>query len=136
MILKGQKVRVTLGGTVLACATNCSLHISAQLEEASHKDVSDDWADQEVVGKAWDFSAEALAYVADSGTTIAGKTFDDVADLVGTVVDVEFTKDGTTTLRKGKAVINDYNQNWTNKQNGTYTVQGTGKGPLTKGSAS
>lgn len=134
MILKGQKVRVKIGDTVLACATTCSCHISAQLEEASHKDVTSNWAEQECVGKAWDFSAEALAYVAESGTTIAGKTFNEVADLVGTTVDVEFEQDGTKTLRTGKAIINDYSQTWANKQNGTYTVQGTGTGALVKGS--
>lgn len=135
MIIKGQQVRIKLGGKVLACATQCSCHISAQLEEASHKDTNNGlWSEQDVVGLGWDFSADALAYAGDEGgTTIDGKTYEDIPDLVGTKVEVEFVQDGTKALRHGTAIINDYNETWQTKTNGSYSVQGTGSGPLVKG---
>ena len=132
-IIKGKKVRIELGGATLACAKSCTLHSSARLEKVSHKDTTGDWDENESVGLAWDFTAEALTYVSDSGATIEGKTFDDVQDLLGQKVEIEFVQDGTKTLRKGTAIINDISQTFANEQSGTYTVQGTGSGPLTKG---
>lgn len=132
-IIKGKQVRIELGGATLACAKSCTLHSSARLEKVSHKDTTGDWDENESVGLAWDFTAEALTYVSGSGATIEGKTFDDVQDLLGQKVEIEFVQDGTKTLRKGTAIINDISQTFANEQSGTYTVQGTGSGPLTKG---
>lgn len=132
-IIKGKQVRIEIGGATLACAMSCTLHSSARLEKVSHKDQTGDWEENESVGLAWDFTAEALAYVGGSGATINGKSFDDVQDLIGQKVEIEFVQDGTKTLRKGTAIINDISQNFANEQSGTYTAQGTGSGPLTKG---
>lgn len=132
-IIKGKQVRIEIGGTTLACAKSCTLHSSARLEQVSHKDQTGNWDEQECVGLSWDFTAEALAYVGDSSSTINGKTFDDVQDLLGEKVSIEFVQDGTKTLRKGSAIINDISQTFANEQSGTYTVQGTGSGALTKG---
>lgn len=132
-IIKGKNVRINIGGTTLACAKSCTLHSSARLEQVSHKDQDGMWDEQECVGLAWEFTAEALAYAADSGSTISGKTFNDVQDLLGQKVEIEFEQDGSKVLRKGSAIINDISQTFANEQSGTYTVQGTGSGALSKG---
>lgn len=137
MIIKGQNVRIKVGTSVVACSTNCTCHGSTQLEESSHKDIAEDWTDQEAVGKSWDCSVDALVYVPDAeGTTISGKTVQDLWDLLGEKVDIEFTQLGTTTLRHGVAILSDISETHQNKQNSTFTAQFTGCGQLKKGAKS
>ena len=134
MIIKGQNVRIKVGGAVVACATSCTCHGSAQLEEAGHKDAVEDWTEQETVGKSWDASVDALVYVAGSeGTSYSGKTVQDLWDMLGEKVDIEFTQLGTTTLRHGTAILNDISETHANKQNSTFTAQFTGCGELKNG---
>lgn len=141
MILKGQNFRVRVGGKVIACATSCTCHASAQLEETSSKDSTGDWTEQEAVSKSWDFSADALMQVDATDLTALG--FDDVMDLIGEKVEIDFVqtngdknRNEVKVYRKGTAIINDVSQTMANKQNGTYSVQGQGCGPLAKESGS
>ena len=137
MIIKGQNMRLRIGGKVVACATNCTCHASAQLEETSSKDSTGDWTDQEAVSKSWDFSVDALMQIDAEDTT--GLGFDDMMDLIGQKAEIEFVqtngvknRDEVKVFRKGTAIINDVSQTMANKQNGTYSVQGQGCGALGK----
>ena len=137
MIIKGQNMRLRIGGKVVACATSCTCHASAQLEETSSKDSTGDWTDQEAVSKSWDFSVDALMQIDAEDTT--GLGFDDMMDLIGQKAEIEFVqtngvknRDEVKVFRKGTAIINDVSQTMANKQNGTYSVQGQGCGGLGK----
>ena len=122
-------MRLRIGGKVVACATSCTCHASAQLEETSSKDSTGDWTDQEAVSKSWDFSVDALMQIDAEDTT--GLGFDNMMDLIGQKAEIEFVqtngvknRDEVKVFRKGTAIINDVSQTMANKQNGTYSVQG------------
>lgn len=148
-ILKGQNFRVLLTGTgtgatakVIAASTSCQLHIAADLEETSTKDQTAGWKSQEVVGKSWDGSADALVVV-DSAET--AHTAFDVTELIGETVTIEFEEVGSSQNRtpttggtkySGSAIINDFSLTAGNKANSTYSVQFQGVGALTKATIS
>lgn len=139
MLKKGQNFRVKVDGKIVACATTCTLHLSAQLEESSTKDSTDSWTEQECVSKSWDGSVEALKAVeADTGA----EQFTDIESLIGKTVEIEYTdtegdKNRTDKAsgeaHHGNAIVNDLNINAANKQNVTYSMQFTGVGALVKG---
>ena len=86
MALKGQNLRILLGGKVIAGAKSCTIKVSAQTETASTKDSPDDWEEFESVAKSWEISAEALV-VADTiiGTRKWSGAAADKATVAGTV---------------------------------------------------
>jgi predicted secreted protein len=136
-IIKGQNLRIALDGKYVAASTSCSFHISANLEEASHKDLTGGWSSQECTGKSWDFSADALMLIDAADTT--GVAALDIAELVGKTVEisVDLTQGAQNRvmnqgLYTGTAIINDFSLTAGNKQNVTYSVQGQGVGELVK----
>lgn len=138
-IIKGQNLRLKIGGKYVAFSTACTVHVSKQLEESSTKDNTNDWTDQEIVGKSWDISCDALFSVDDDQTGINGA---DALDLVlaDEKVEVEFVQtsgdknrvDGAVKYT-GEALINDISINASNKQNTSYSLQAQGCGALVKG---
>lgn len=138
-IIKGQNLRLKLGEKYVAFATDCTVHVSMSLEDSSTKDTTDGmWQEQELVGAAWDISTSAL-YSVDADQT--GLNAEDALDMVLAMqkVKVEFT--GTTgdknrtesgTKYSGYVWLNDHSITATNRQNGTYSLQGQGTGPLAK----
>jgi hypothetical protein len=127
--VKGQHLRIKIDDNVIALATSCSVHISAQMESVSTKDDVGDWESQTPVGKSWDMSTDALFSASAAGSL--------AKDLVaGTEVSIEFSDvsegiDGGPTLYTGMAYVSDISINAPNRQNATFTAQFTGNGPLT-----
>lgn len=124
--IKGQKLRIMVDGAVVALATNCQVHLAAQMEDASTKDDADpDWQTQEVVGRSWDMATDALFSISHKSlmTTLVS----------GTAVEVEFnyeTDDGGSGICSGSAYVTDISINSPNRQNATFTAQFQGNGPL------
>lgn len=144
-VIKGQNLRLMIGGYFVGYATSCTVHVSADMEESSTKDSPSDFQEQEIVGLSWDISTDALYTVsADKGTGAeAGRNGENFLDamLKKTKVTVAFlgTNDGTGHMNRGKiagtvfggyAYITDFSINATNRQNSTYTMQLTGIGEL------
>lgn len=142
MKIKGQNLRLLVGGKYIAAATSCTLHVSMNLEDSSTKDSTGDWQEQEITGKSWDISTDALYTVPDSGETDTnGASAEDVLDLVLAAgeVEIEFQRTSGDKNRvpvtgakiyTGKALANDISIKADNRQNGTYTLQAQGNGPL------
>ncbi len=138
-VIKGQNLRITIGGKYVAFATSCTVHVSASLEDSSTKDSSDGiFQEQELTGLAWDISADAL-YSVDTDAT--GMNAEQALDaiLARQKVDVEFTGTVGTNNRQatghkytGQAWINDISINAANRQNASYSLQAQGTGPLSK----
>lgn len=139
-VIKGQQLRLKLGGKYVAFAQDCTVHVSASLEDSSSKDSADGvWQEQELTSMAWDISTNAL-YSVDSDET--GINAEDALDMILAMqkVWVEFL--GTTGEKNrtdkggnkycGWVWLNDHSVSATNRQNGTYSLQGQGTGPLTK----
>ena len=138
-IIKGQHLRIVLGGKYVAYATACTCHVSASLEDSSTKDSTDGiWQEQDLVGMAWDISCDALYSVDVDATGVNGEDSLDLI-LAKQKVLVEFTgatgtknREATGNKYVGYAWINDISVNATNRQNTSYSLQASGTGELKK----
>ena len=138
--IKGQNLRVMVGGKCIAMSTNSVFHVSATLESSSTKDSVGDFEEQEVTGLSWDASCDALVTLTDNGTN--GELVTDLISLMinKTLVTLTFDQTGGTNNRTGQnatikrtgtAYINDVQVTAQNRANSTFTVQFAGTGPLT-----
>jgi hypothetical protein len=137
--IKGQNLRVMVNGKCIAMATNCTFHISAQLEDSSTKDSTGDWQEQEVTGLSWDAQSDALVTLTDNGTN--GELVTDLMSLMinKTLVTLSFDQTSGTNNRTGQnaaikrtgsAFISDVQVTAANRQNSSFTVQFQGTGAL------
>ena len=137
--IKGQNLRVMVGGKCIAMATSCTFHISAQVESASTKDDAHDFDVNEVTGLSWDASTDSLVTLTDNGTN--GELPTDLMSLIinKTVVTLTFdttagtnnrTGQNSAIKRSGQAYLTDYSISAQNRQNSTLSCQFTGTGPL------
>ena len=133
-IIKGSDLRVYLGAKAIACATNCSLHSSASVEDVSTKDDGGMYQLNEVTGIQWDASTEGLVALTGgaSDETDVNSTID-LMRIIGQTVTISFKTKATatpTTAISGSAIVTDITINAQHKQNATYSVKFTGIGPL------
>ena len=137
--IKGQNLRVMVGGKCVAMATSCTIHVAAQTEDSSTKDDTGDWAENEVVGLSWDCSTDSLVTLADNGTN--GELPTDLLSLIINKTKVQLTFDTTagtnnrtgqnSAIKKsGYAYLTDYSLTAPNRQNSTLTCQFSGTGAL------
>ena len=137
--IKGQNLRVMVGGKCIAMATNCTFHISAQVESASTKDDANDFEVNEVTGLSWDAQTDSLVTLTDNGTN--GELPTDLMSLSLNKTKVTLTFDQTAGAnnrtgqnsaikRSGEAYLTDYSLSAQNRQNSTLSCQFTGTGPL------
>ena len=137
--IKGQNLRVMVGGKCIAMSTNSTFHISATLESSSTKDSVGDFEEQEVTGLSWDASCDALVTLTDNGTN--GELVTDLISLMinKTLVTLTFDQTAGTNNRTGQnaaikrtgtAYISDVQVTAQNRANSTFTVQFQGTGAL------
>ena len=137
--IKGQNLRIMVGGKCIAMATSCQIHISAQMEDASTKDSTGDWQEQEVTGLSWDASTDSLVTLVDNGTN--GELPTDLLSLIINKTLVTLTFDQTagtnnrvgqnaTIKRSGSAYLTDFQITAPNRQNSTLSCKFTGTGAL------
>jgi len=137
--IKGQNLRVMVGGKCIAMSTSCQFHVSAQLEDSSTKDSTGDWQEQEVVGLSWDAQTDSLITLTDNGTN--GELPQDLLSLIinKTLVTLTFdqtsgtnnrTAQNAAIKRSGSAYVTDVSISAQNRQNSTISVQFQGTGPL------
>ena len=138
-IIKGQNLRVSVGGKCIAMATSCQIHVGTQLEDSSTKDSVGDWQEQEVTGLNWDVTTDSLVTLEDNGTN--GELPQDLLSLIinKTLVTLSWdTTAGTNNRvgqnsvikRSGSAYLTDYNLTAPNRQNSTLNCKFTGTGAL------
>lgn len=137
--IKGQNLRVMVGGKCIAMATSCTFHISAQVESASTKDDANDFEVNEVTGLSWDAQTDSLVTLTDNG--VNGELPTDLLSLIINKTKVTLTFDQTAGAnnrtgqnsaikRSGEAFLTDYSLSAQNRQNSTISCQFTGTGPL------
>ena len=137
--IKGQNLRVMVGGKCIAMATNAQFHISAELQDASSKDSVGDWQEQEVTGLSWDAQTDSLVTLEDNGSN--GELPQDILSLMINKTKVTLTFDQTagannrvgqnSAIKKtGEAYVSDVQITAQNRQNSTMTVQFQGTGAL------
>lgn len=128
--MKGQNLRIKIGGKCIAFATSCTYHLSATLEDSSTKDDVGGFQTQEVTGMSGDISAEALYSVEEDSNAVNGV---DALEMIleGKEVEVTFSPTGGDKNRGAasgvvytcKAIVNDISVNAPNRQNVTYSIQ-------------
>ena len=137
--IKGQNLRVMVGGKCIAMATSCTFHISAQVESASTKDDANDFEVNEVTGLSWDASTDSLVTLEDNGTN--GELPTDLLSLIinKTLVTLTFdttagtnnrTGQNSAIKKSGSAYLTDFSVTAQNRQNSTVSCQFSGSGPL------
>ena len=137
--IKGQNLRILVGGKCVAMATSCTFHVSAQLEDSSTKDSVGDWQEQEVTGLSWDAQTDSLVTLEDNGTN--GELPQDLLGLIINKTKVTITFDQTSGAnnrvgtnsalkRTGEAYVTDVTITAQNRQNSTFSAKLTGTGPL------
>jgi len=137
--IKGQNLRVMVGGKCIAMATSCQIHIGTQLEDSSTKDSTGDWQEQEVTGLNWDVTTDSLVTLEDNGAN--GELPQDLMSLIinKTLVTLTFDQTAGTNnrvgqnsaiKRTGSAYLTDYNLTAPNRQNSTLNCKFTGTGAL------
>lgn len=139
MILKGQNFRVLIkeAGPVplhcIAMATGCTITLTGNTEDASHKDITGMASAPAIVSKAWSVQVDSLD-VTNAGLFLA-------AIHAGTPITVMWdetstsdnqTVAGATFARTGQAYISDVTLNFNNRENSAKSVQFTGTGELAK----
>jgi hypothetical protein len=138
-IIKGQNLRVSVGGKCIAMATSCQIHVGTQLEDSSTKDSEGDWQEQEVTGLNWDVTTDSLVTLEDNGTN--GELPQDLLSLIINKTKVNLSWDTTAGAnnrvgqnsvlkRSGQAYLTDYNLTAPNRQNSTLNCKFTGTGAL------
>ena len=137
--IKGQNLRVMVGGKCIAMATSCTFHISAQVESASTKDDANDFEVNEVTGLSWDASTDSLVTLTDNGTN--GELPTDLLSLIinKTMVTLTFdqtagtnnrTGQNSVIKRSGSAYLTDYSLSAQNRHNSVLSCKFSGTGPL------
>ena len=142
-VIKGQNLRLLIGGKCVAFATSCTVHASLNLEESSSKDSTKNYTEQTPTGISWDMSCDALYSVDTDATGVNGINALDMV-LAQQRVQVQFEQTQGEKNRvavsggavySGYAWVNDISINAANRQNTSYTIQLTGDGELTKTTA-
>lgn len=138
MILKGQNFRILSYDStaqkfkVIGMATGCTVTLTNNTEDASHKDIPGMAAAPAMVSQAWSVSVDSLN-VADMGamlTAIKSLTpFTLLWDETSTT-DNQTPVANTTFARKGTAYLSDATFNFNDRENATKSLQFTGSGAL------
>jgi hypothetical protein len=139
-VIKGQNLRVLIGGKCVAFATSCTVHASLNLEESSSKDSTNNYTEQTPTGISWDMSCDALYSVDADATGVNGiAALDMVLAQQKVLVQFEQTQGEKNRVPvtgsvaySGYAWVNDISVNAGNRQNTTYTIQLAGDGELSK----
>lgn len=133
MILKGQNFRIFSGDSVIGMATNCTVNLTGNSEDATHKDIVGLASLPTIVSKGWQVSVESLD-VTDTAAMLTA-----IKNMTPFTLrwDETATSDNQTGLgaafaRTGQAYLNDATFTWNDRTNSTKSLQFTGTGPLTK----
>lgn len=138
MTLKGQNLRIYTyeGGDeyrVVAMSTNCTITLTGNSENASHKDIVGMAAVPTIVSKGWSVQVESLDVTDVASMLSAIKSFTPFTlrwDESSTTDNQ--TEVGAAFARTGQAYLNDVVFSWNDRENSTKQLQFTGSGPLAK----
>lgn len=117
----------------IAMATGCTITLTGNTEDASHKDITGMASAQAIVSKAWSVQVDSLD-VTNANLFLAaihtGNPITVMWDETSTTDNQ--TVSGATFARTGQAYISDVTLNFNNRENSAKSVQFTGTGALEK----
>ena len=135
--LKGQNFRICIFDTtaekyrVIGMATGCTVTLTNNTDDASHKDIVGAAAMPTVTSKSWQVSCDSLN-VADAAAMLTAIKLMQPMTLMWdeTATSDNQTRAKATFARKGSAYLNDVTFNFNDRENSTKALQFAGSGPL------
>lgn len=130
--LKGQNLRIFAGTSVIGMSTGCTVTLTGNTDDASHKDIVGMAATPTITSKSWSVQVESLN-VTDAAamlTAIKNQTpFTLKWDETSTTDNQ--TAQHSTLARTGSAFLTDLTLTFNDRENSAKSIQFTGSGPLT-----
>lgn len=137
--LQGQNLRIGIEREVagnpeiyvVGMATNCTITLTNNTEDASHKDIVGKAATPTVVSKSWTLQCDSLDVTDAAALLTAIKAMEPLQ----VMFDETSTTDNTTAVhatfgRKGQAYFNDLTLTFNNRENSAKNIQMTGTSAL------
>lgn len=141
--LKGQNFRICIYDTtaakykVIGMATGCTVTLTNNTDDASHKDIVGAAAMPTVVSKSWSVSCDSLNVADTAAMLTAIKSMQPMTLMWDeTSTSDNQTRAKATFARKGSAYLNDVTFNFNDRENSTKSLQFQGSGPLQNVAAS
>ena len=141
--LKGQNFRICVFDftaekyKVIGMATGCTVTLTNNTDDASHKDIVGAAAMPTVVSKSWSVSCDSLNVADAAAMLTAIKSMQPMTLMWDeTSTTDNQTRAKATFARKGSAYMNDVTFNFNDRENSTKSLQFQGSGPLQSVSAS
>ena len=135
--LKGQNFRICIFDStaekykVIGMATNCTVTLTNNTDDASHKDIVSAAAMPTVTSKSWQVSCESLNVADAAAMLTAIKSMQPMTLMWDeTATSDNQTRAKATFARKGSAYLNDVTFNFNDRENSTKSLQFQGSGPL------
>lgn len=132
--IKGQNLRIFVGGNCVAEAISCQIQLNGNTEDASTKDTTNAFAQNSIVSKSWSVSVDSLECSPANLRTFLSMIiamqpvtlkWDQTAGSQNRVAQ------NNSLARTGSAYLTDFNLSTPNRQNSQLTLQFTGSGALT-----
>jgi len=135
--LKGQNFRICVYDAsaakykVIGMATGCTVTLTNNTEEASHKDIVSLASMPTTTSKSWTVSADSLNVADTAAMLTAIKAMQPMIVMWDeTSTTDNQTRQKATFARKGSAFLNDVTFNFNNRENSTKSLQFSGTGAL------
>jgi predicted secreted protein len=135
--LKGQNIRICIFDStaekykVIGMATGCTVTLTNNTDDASHKDIVGVAAMPTVISKSWQVSCDSLNVADAAAMLTAIKSMQPMTLMWDeTSTTDNQTRAKATFARKGSAYLNDVTFNFNDRENSTKSLQFQGSGPL------
>ena len=135
--LKGQNFRICIYDAtaekykVIGMATGCTVTLTNNTDDASHKDIVGAAAMPTVTSKSWQVSLDSLNGADPAAMLTAIKSMHPMTLMWDeTATSDNQTRQKATFARKGSAYLNDVVFNFNDRENSTKSLQFQGSGPL------
>lgn len=135
--LKGQNFRIMVYDTtatkfkVIGMATGCTVTLTNNTDEGSHKDIVGAAAMPTTVSKSWSVSVDSLNVADTAAMLTAIKSMQPMTLMWDeTATSDNQTREKATFARKGSAYLNDATFNFNDRENSTKALQFTGTSAL------
>jgi predicted secreted protein len=135
--LKGQNFRICIFDSaaekykVIGMATGCTVTLTNNTDDASHKDIAGAASMPTVTSKSWQVSCDSLNVADAAAMLTAIKSMQPMTLMWDeTSTSDNQTRAKATFARKGSAYLNDVTFNFNDRENSTKSLQFQGSGPL------
>ena len=135
--LKGQNFRICIFDStaekykVIGMATGCTVTLTNNTEDASHKDIVGAASMPTVTSKSWQVSCDSLNVADAAAMLTAIKSMQPMTLMWDeTATTDNQTREKATFARKGQAYLNDVTFNFNDRENSTKSLQFQGTGAL------